>query len=282
MISVDGGLDGWWHLDFDVNADNTYFNWTFNNCGLKDLSLTAAADYTAKLVAEKFDNLHLLMSGGLDSEFVADILHRNNVPFTPVIGFIPDSHNQDYFYAMHWCSQRGIKPLEVEFKINDFRLQKDHAWLCQHYGMTNEIFFVKALTDIVLDRNGHVLVGETTMSAETIDSKWEEPIGETFDITLHALFGSIYTQGTHPAEFFSYTPELFLSLITEIDTTLNNAVAKSRLYNVPFRPKTWPFVSLRDDVKSKIQKACKVEGFPNHVGQSWTREELVGLLTKHK
>lgn len=282
MISVDGGLDGWWHVDFNISATDAYFNWTFNNKSLQDLSLDAAADYTAKLVADKFDNLHLLMSGGMDSEFVADILYRNDIPFTPVIGFIPYSRNQDYFYAMHWCDQRGIKPLAVEFDLNDVRLQKNHAWCCQNYGMTNDIFFVKALTDIVLDRNGHVLVGETTMSNETDTSKWDEPIGEVFDITLHALFASIYTQGSHPAEFFAYTPELFLSLITEIDTTLNNAVAKSRLYRVPFRPKTWPFVALRNDVKNKIQKACKVEGYPNHIGQSWTRQELVALLKKHK
>lgn len=282
MISIDGGLDKWWHLDFEINAEKTYFNWSFNHTSVRDLNLTEASDYTAELVAEKFDNLHLLMSGGLDSEFVADILYRNNIPFTPVIGYVRHSRNQDYFYAMHWCEQRGITPLAIEFVLNDLRLQKAASWVYQNYGITNDIFFVKALIDIVIDRQGHVLLGEATMTNEVSTSSWSDPIGEIFDITAHGLFGSIYTNGTHPAEFFSYTPELFLSLITEVDTTVNNALAKSRLYNVPFRPKTWPFVSVRSEFKNKIQQACKVQDFPAHVGQSWTKEELIALLKKHK
>lgn len=282
MISIDGGLNGWWHLDLDIANKHSHFNWTFNHQSVQSLSFHDAADYTAGIIAKKYNNLHLLMSGGLDSECVADVLYRNNVPFVPVIGYITASNNQDYFYAMHWCDQHGTQPLMAEFEINDMRLQKAYAWVCKNYGIVNDTFFTKALIDLVTERQGHVLLGETNLTNESRTSGWDDPIGKIFDVTAHGLFGSIYTQGQHPAEFFAYTPELLLAMVTDVDTTINNALAKSRLYNVPFRPKTWPFSMLTKDIKLKIEKICLIEDFPKSVGQSWTQQELVELLKKNK
>lgn len=280
MISVDSGFNNWWHVDLDVYNSGALFKWSFNHTSVKDMTVSDAAKYTAELIANKYDNLHLLMSGGVDSEFVADILYQHNIPFTPVVGCAPDNANQDYFFAMHWCQHRNIKPLVVEFKTDDIILQKSYATMCKKYGIINNSYVMKPLLDTVINRGGYALLGEANLTLEKPDSKWDDPVGEVLEITPQGLFGSIYTNGAHPCEFLAYTPELLLALIKNINPALNNPMAKTTMYNVPFRPKNWPSVMLTSGTKEKIQKICKVEQYPPHIHQFWKQSELISILDK--
>ena len=80
----------------------TPFNATFNiQSPVSTMSFNDAADYTANLIAHKYDNLHLCFSGGLDSEYVATVLCRNEIPFTPVILLTPN--NAEIWYAFKFC-----------------------------------------------------------------------------------------------------------------------------------------------------------------------------------
>lgn len=280
MITVKGGLDQWWQIDLDPWADPPVFRWHFHHHNVKHMSLDDAIDYTACLIAQKFPKLYLLMSGGLDSEFVANCLYRNNITFTPVIGYIPQSHNQDYFHAMYWCEKYKVEPVCIEFELDDERLQKSHAYVCKNFGIINDVFFLKPLIDYVSAQGGVHLIGEPTLNSEFRHSKWHDPIGNYFDVTPQGLFGSIYTRGEHPAEFCAYTPELILAIAKSTNTDVNNAMAKTTLYKVPFRPKTNPFQMLYPETKQKIKKICKVEHLPMSLSYGWDKQEFLKLLAK--
>jgi hypothetical protein len=280
MISVDSGFNNWWHVDLDVSNSGATFDWSFNHTSVKDMTILDAAKYTAELIANKYDNLHLLMSGGLDSEFVASILYQHNIPFTPVIACAPDNHNQDYFFAMYWCRHRNITPLVIEFKTDELILKKYYAIMCKKYGILNNSYLTILLIDKIIERGGYALVGETNLTFETLGSKWDEPVGEILEITPHGLLASICTNGSHPGEFLAYTPELLLALIKNINPSLNNPMAKATLYNVPFRPKSWPSIMMNMDTQKSIQKICKVEQYPPFIHQCWKQSELISILNK--
>ena len=281
MISVTGGHNNWWQLDLDVQPADTVLNWSFNHQTVKRMTIEEAAKYTIDIIANKYDNLYLLMSGGFDSEFVANVLYENKVPFTPLVGYAPSTNNYDYFYAMYWCKQRNIEPLTIQFDYNDIRLQKSYATICKKYQLVNDSYMVKALIEIIIERGGHTLLGETNLIHESKDHSWDDPIGEDLEVAAHSFAGSIYTNNKHPCEFFAYTPELLLALINGMDPLLNVPLAKTKLYNIPFRPKTWPIPALDVDTKEKIKKMLKVNDYPTSVTRLYRKSELISKLCKN-
>ena len=57
--------------------------WNINN--VQKMSFADASDYTALQIASKYPELYLSLSGGMDSIYVASVLHRNRIPFIPII-----------------------------------------------------------------------------------------------------------------------------------------------------------------------------------------------------
>lgn len=278
MISVDGGHNNWWHLDVDIKEEDTQLLWNVNHGRAQSMSLEHAAKYTAELIANRYDNLHLAMSGGLDSEFVANVLYENHIPFTPVILGVPKSNNYDYFYALYWCQQRNLKPIVLIYDFDHIDLQKAYAYICKNYRITSNTYIFKVLYDEVTKRGGHILTGEGNLTCEYLYSTWDEPVGNQVQIWPETFFPSLFCRGAHPGELLSYTPEMVLALLKNLDTTVNNALAKTKLYNIPFRPKTWPIIALSQTTKQKIQKLTKVEMMQQHAQQCWSRTELMSVL----
>lgn len=277
MIVANGGYRHWWQVKLDVPT--SLFQLEFKTGTNQILSVDAAADYTAKLIGEQYDNLYLLMSGGIDSEYVAEVLYRNKIPFTPIIAITPENGDQSYFYAIHWCEQHSIQPVVLEYQVDDIKFQRACAKVIKNYGITSDVFCIMLLIDEVIARGGHVLMGEPSLILEEKNSRWSDPIGDTFDAGYHSCFGSIYTKGTHPCEFFLYTPELLLSLARSLDTDANISVAKSKLYNLPLKTKTWPGTFLTKDTKEKILKICHADHLLEWLCHRWQRDELIKLLT---
>lgn len=280
MTTLTGGHNNWWTLDYDFGATDPKYHLSFNRTASHRMSFIEAADYTAKIIGSRYQNLHLLMSGGLDSEFAAESLYRNHVPFVPVVGFVSNSNNYDYFYAMHWCQQRNIKPWTMEFVIDDMRLQTASAKVCRSLKIKDFSFLLAALIDEVKKVGGTILSGETSVTKDAPVDRWDRPVGDTMELASNGMFTSMYTQAQDPGEFLLYTPELLLAQVVELDTSLNNALAKSKLYNVPFRPKTWPPQLLHSETKHKIYKICQVEHIPVEICQQWDRQELINSLTQ--
>ena len=69
------------------------------------------------------DNTLLYLSGGLDSELVANALLDSNKPFTPVIFFYVDNHNtilnsKDTDFAIRFCKKHNLQPITKTINLS--------------------------------------------------------------------------------------------------------------------------------------------------------------------
>lgn len=55
-----------------------------------------------------FNNIALGLSGGADSESIAELLYRNKIKFTPIIVDYVGKNSHDIAYAIRWCHLRQI------------------------------------------------------------------------------------------------------------------------------------------------------------------------------
>jgi hypothetical protein len=67
------------------------------------------------------NNIYLLYSGGMDSEYVFNVFLHLGIKFTPVIIKLePDYNHHDLNYALNFCKSKNIKPLVINLNFNDF------------------------------------------------------------------------------------------------------------------------------------------------------------------
>lgn len=198
-------------------------------------SFQRAADYTAKLINVRYKNLYLCLSGGIDSEYAATVLIRNEIPFIPVI-VDADFSRTEVQYAYKFCSSRNIVPHVLDYTgpSGHHKLLKELAALA---------FQLKVPMDFGLIPN---LVGKQLPDANIITG-----YGDPIPVNINSAIGNVsefydhdyylHLSGDHPGAFFSYTPELLHAMIRDVDTTKNVQDAKQQLYGIGWRPKAEPF-----------------------------------------
>lgn len=200
------------------------------------MSFRDAADYTAQTLKQRYDNIYLGLSGGMDSEVVANALHRNRVPFTPLIY---KEETREHWYAMRWCAERSITPVVIDVKdiretIVAFLLKKSKELDIAMSPWPFILYF----KDYVAQQGGQLLTGEADLHFDTQEYAQAHGDAGYFEIPHWALFTEIENPGQHPGSFFMYTPEMALSILENTDLSLNTEEAKEKLYNIPFRIKT--------------------------------------------
>ena len=92
-------------------------------------------------VSYNVNNLHIavMMSGGIDSQFVAESLFLANIPFTCVIGRLQNKSGEifnkhDYEYAERWCQEHNIDKVYCDIDIfTDDKILIDYALSAQSF-----------------------------------------------------------------------------------------------------------------------------------------------------
>ena len=237
MTSI--GHNSWLEISLTKGDSNNFVNEfapTFNlTAPVSVMTFQTAADYTAKLIASRYADLYLALSGGLDSEFVAEVLLRNSIDFTPVILLAPWNQSE-VWYAYKFCQDKKLTP-----KILDYTgSEQYHAVVKRMVGHSVSLqlpVWITTLPLIVAEEigNGHLINGSGEIFYDS--ASYQEPMGDLFNFVCFNHWLEIAHGTKHPGAFFSYTPEIFRAGIADIDTTQNSQVAKSQLYNIPFRPK---------------------------------------------
>lgn len=266
-----GGENNWYSLKITTTTVNLEF--THNT--VKRMLFQDAADYTAVSIASKFSNLYVLMSGGLDSEFVAHVFHRNKIPFIPVIASIPKI--LDHYYALNWCQERGITPVFFEFKKNDPRILGHYCKNWKVHGFSSEASAVISfLLDYVKAQGGNAVIGEPALT--NVSTNFYEPIGDMFSIGAIHLLPFLANTPNMPGGFFIYTPEILLSAALELDSSKNDAQARSKLYNIPYRPKIVKLPSHVDESVSASLLKTHPDVIDNELSCVWTRQDLIKTI----
>jgi hypothetical protein len=190
---------------------------------VQELPFIEAAELAAKQIAEKYSDLKLCLSGGVDSEFVLRLFHRLGLQVEPVI-MRCQLNEAESDAALNLCQELGIKPTVIELSIADFFLEHFNAL------QNNNLRVLLGVTPHVIHKfvGGKILTGYGDPSP---DSAWADvamlPEWDFYTDTL----------GDHPGPFFVYTPELFLAFLRDVNKTVSFYRAKCELYNLPYREK---------------------------------------------
>jgi hypothetical protein len=252
MITL--GHNDWFNLDLGTSkCPQVKFEFSLTE-KVKDMTFQEAADYSANLINEKYENLHLCLSGGLDSEFVANVFIRNKISFKPVILLTP-LNQSEVWYAFRFCKIHNLDPI-----ILDYRHHTDYNKLLKL--ILDISLRIRVSPNVSLIPN---VIARTIKDAVLINGagepfynsiSYKDPMGSIFEIERHDFHLELEYPGKYPAPFFLYTPEIFKSLLSEIDISKNTQEAKSELYNILTRSKIDAILHL-SEIPEDLKKILK-------------------------
>jgi hypothetical protein len=210
-------------------------------------SFEAAATATAKDIASKYDNLYLGISGGADSESVADALYNNNIPFTPIIiewdglGTLSvDQSNMENQYAYFWCKRRNITPYILKLNKSIFA-DGSYANVLE----TSRPRLQYAATMLYVSREverlgGNLLTGNQLEFCPDEQFTRLDGIPENyrgFILSECDFYLETDKQDRHPWGFYYWSPEMMAATVKYWPTDVPMTEAKAALYGTPYRPK---------------------------------------------
>jgi hypothetical protein len=226
MTWIPGGYNNW----FSISLDDSSFQLKFNRRATTLYQdFEAAADHAVNLLYQQWNDrpLYLAMSGGMDSEFVANALYRNQIPFQPVILHIDDRNQTESWYAHYWCKQHNVQPIVLTRTMPQIleALAKFFPKLMEIKQVHQTPMLV--IYDWVTQQDGYCIYGGGDINLSE----------KKFYCNSLDFISSIIYQDRHPTSFFMYTAELALCYISKFDIDLDEQYNKLSFYNVMPRPK---------------------------------------------
>jgi hypothetical protein len=256
------GYNNWLNLSLSKDLDNSQIPFEITFCVNEpiELDFNKASDQAAKLIADNHDNIHLCLSGGLDSEYVAKVLLRNKIPFTPVVTLINGRTQMEYAYAWYFCRQHNLSPIILDYRDR-------HEDLCRQ--ILAEAFRIRVepnaslVTNVVASQfpTASILTGfgETFLNTDL-----DYPVGDNLEFLENDWYLDI-SYPTNPGAFLAYTPSVMYSSINSIDNTVSTQLAKSQLYDLPFRPKIrW---NINEILYNRFSSISHKYQKPKHLGE---------------
>lgn len=169
-----------------------------------------AAEY---IYANKTGRLHLLYSGGVDSEYALNIFHHLGMEVVPVIIKLNSGYNDhDTEYAFQFCESKGLTPKVVDIDFDHFVRSGQFIDLIKKLKTSKYQYTLTAHVSCMLD--GTVLNGdgEAFIRKRENSNQWDIVVYE-FDYSVVNYMESQGIPGT--AHFNCYTPEMFLSFLAD-------------------------------------------------------------------
>jgi hypothetical protein len=216
------------------------FTVTFKQKANSIIPYDQICDITAQEIANNYNNLYLALSGGADSEHVANVFYRNKIEFTPTILYWKDISNRESEYAFKWCNDHNIEPLVLEYSMDIFTNGEYQNLLTiarprLMLGVTNMFVHLE-----ILKRNGNLVTGMQVEHHPDVQFIGKEGIPteyKGFLINESDAYFETDTPNRQPWAFFYWSPEIMASTIHHWDTSLDMTRAKEKLYNIEHRPK---------------------------------------------
>jgi len=239
------GHNGW----CSVNLTPARFAFQVNTPASNELDFQSACDIAAQMLYQEWSSrpLYLSLSGGLDSELIANTFVRNHISFTPVILQVGNLNALESWYAEYWCQQHNITPLIKTVTIAEYEdIVKKYLLIIRNTHQTGIV------SNLYLADEIQVLGGYYIHGVGDINQAQDKFYCNTVDFAL-----DIFKSGQHPTGFFMYTAELALAYIKMFDSTVNEQYNKLKFYNVSPRPK----IDWVAQVMSSSQRLCHILNF---------------------
>jgi hypothetical protein len=159
----------------------------------------------------KQGKLHLMYSGGVDSEFMVSVFHHLGIDFTPVIVQLnPNYNTHDMKFAFDFCVAKGLNPTVIDINYDKFvtsgkmlEISLDIGCCLPHYSTT-----VYGISKI----DGTVLLGDGEPYINNDNGTWNGEIFE-YDYAVPNYFKKYNIPGT--PHFNRYTPQMMASFLND-------------------------------------------------------------------
>lgn len=231
-------------------------------------------------IANRYDNLYVSYSGGLDSEFVLNTFIESNIPITPVL--IKTSFNQEeYEYALKYCKSRNIQYVVIEYSSSDF-VYKLHEKTHKRNLHATLGGLPLLVNDYVKNKNGYLVTGYGDPfdirdgTLHQIEHYPTSPISHNLHISEWDYYPEHY-DSDNPNAFFTYNLSIFYSMISEVDYEIPFQQAKAKLYGLENRKKMF-FSYDFEKVAAKLNNLFK----PNVVSCEINKDDMIDFLNKYK
>jgi hypothetical protein len=189
--------------NFTITIDqlpNTFDNYFIESC-------RAAED----VYANKQGKLHLLYSGGIDSEYALSVFLHLKMDVTPVIiNLNPQYNDFDIKYATDFCNKVNITPLIINLDFDNF--VKSGQFLEVSKICQSELYHRAATAYVAGTLSGTVLLGDGEPYIKNNNSTWDIEIYQ-HDYAVWNYFVANDIHGT--THFNRYTPEMLLSFLAD-------------------------------------------------------------------
>jgi hypothetical protein len=297
------GKDNWIKYSFNRSYTNPYPEEGEMKVYLRPqgpseiVPMDQAADNVARDIYSNYKNLYVAMSGGIDSEYVAKVLHRLNIPFTPIIFQLEDLNATDIWWAHKWCNENGYTPKVVSTTGEEF--VKTMVMICKTYctraaGGPSAMYH---MSKYVREQGGVLLTGAAFIEYFP-DENLDYLLAENWrDSSVHDADGNVNKEGyifhepdlvnrfvvdDMPFNFLSWTPEIVLAYFAARDMTITSAENKARIFDCLPRPKlavAAPNVFFRQFQPAWALMQLRKSGLgTTEIDYLGTKDELIELL----
>lgn len=295
MYSI--GSDGWIKYTYNTNPNQLAdFSVTLNPVKFATgLDFHTASKNVAEEIANINENIFVAMSGGIDSEHVANTFYNNKIKFTPVIFTCEDLNSLDVWWAYEWCNSRNIIPIVVNYNIDSFvnhLVKNSIRYRCRPLPLP---VAVEVLSEVARKQNALLIAGtgdftyypDITMS----HMKKQNAANFSYDdyrvkehgyyIHIADLVSGIMNTDM-PFNFLSWNPEILYSYIREYDITKDSMTNKARITGCVKRPKNTGYPDYFYRTHPKLGQLYNKMNFRKEkfteVDYLGTREQVMNLL----
>jgi hypothetical protein len=244
MICKDNWIDISWD-GHSVRTEKENLKVKFNRKAKTLLSFDQACDQAAGEIYDCYKNLYLALSGGSDSEYVATCLHRNGIPFTPIIlrynNVIGKDQHYESWFAKLWCKKHQVTPMIINTDDYTKSAQEKQNYLTVKprlfHGMATQGFLDKFMTQ----HDGKLISGNQLEYYPDSDQMiYLEPqlgnyqgfVMEETDFYLETLHPDY-----HPWAFYYWSPEVMAGFVSAWNFDITMQENKSNIYKTSIRPK---------------------------------------------
>jgi len=101
--------NNWLITNIKERIDNKKSNFSVDFLPYKftHLSFQEECDITCNILTQKYSNIFIGLSGGIDSEFLCKIFYRNNAKFIPIISLY-ENNLKESAYAFEFCKKYNL------------------------------------------------------------------------------------------------------------------------------------------------------------------------------
>lgn len=212
----------------------TPFVVSFDRTNHTPISFQEASKRVVNKIVSKYDNIYILLSGGMDSEYVFNCFLGHK--FTPIIVDTP-ANKEESTYAFKRCAETNIEPVVI-VKSEKELIQTYYETIYKRLHSTGHNSTATYIAAKYADEhNGVAVIGEHGYDGM---NEWD-----FYNDALIHEENSIY--------FFMYDQQIFDAMKSEYRKGENHQAFKQRIYNISIRPKMkYEYSKQALDVISKL------------------------------